>query len=428
MSRHAGDDKHAGRRAISARWLRGGLAMAADTFAGTVDIVHGMHRAVGKTTAPINPFAEPGQFTRDFVYDRVRDIGALSFLGARQAAVLAETWLHSDPDDLPERVSLGLRGALNGAFGDYLERADNPLALSMCLADDNGRELPLSAAALAAALPAATGRVLLLIHGLGMHDQQWRKAGQPDFGDRLAAEHGYTVLRLRYNSGRHISDNGQALVGLLSELLDNYPVEIERLTIIGHSMGGLVARSACYYAARDNRAWLSRLADLVCLGTPHLGAPLERLGHWFNQGLTRVPHTQPLSAIGDIRSAGVQDLRHGHVLESDWRDIGTEADGTQPSPRAVPGPGHVGHLLVAATLGRNADDPRGRWFGDMLVPVDSATGQSPQPDRRFAARDQTGRVFYGMSHLALMHHEDVYDAIGQWLAPRLADSTLPTWG
>lgn len=421
MSHDNGDDKPAERRATSALWLRGGLAMAADTFKGTVNLVHGMHRAVGKTTAPINPFAGPGQFTRDFVYDRVRDIGALSFLGARQAAALGEALLHStDPDGFPEHLSLGLRSALNGAFGDYLERSDNVLALSMCLADDEGHQLPVTAASLAAALPDASGRVVLLIHGLGMNDQHWRPPGRPDFGARLADDHGYTALRLRYNSGRHISDNGQALARLLAELVANYPVEIDRLTIIGHSMGGLVARSACYYAAQAGQPWLARLADLVCLGTPHLGAPLERLGHWFNEGLTRVPHTQPLSAIGDIRSAGVKDLRYGYVLESDWRNAASESD-AEP-PRAVPAPDHVGHLLIAATLGRDARDLRGRWFGDMLVPVDSAGGQSPQPERRFIARDQAGRVFFGMSHLALLQHDDVYAAISQWLAPRLARS------
>jgi len=417
MSADQGESRRRERLATSALWLRGGLAMAADTFSGTVNLVHGVHRAIGQTTAPINPVALPGRITRDFVYGCVRQIGALSFVGVRQAAAFGEAWLPARTQDIPERLSLGLRSALNGAFGDYLEQSRNELALAMCLIDDDGYEVPLEPDALASALPEATGRVVLLIHGLGMNDQQWRQAGRADFGDRLSASYGYTALRVRYNSGRHISDNGQSLDNLLGRLFESYPVPIERLTIIGHSMGGLVARSACYYAQQNNQEWLSRLGDLVCLGSPHLGAPLERLGNWFNTSLTRMSYTQPLSAIGDIRSAGVKDLRYGYVLEADWRkDEG--ADEHTPS-RPVPAPDHVGHFLVAATLGHSADDPRGQIFGDMLVPVESAIGHSPTPSRRLAARDQTGRVFYNMSHFALIHSHDVYQAIVEWLVPRL---------
>lgn len=417
MSQRSSQNIRNERIATSALWLRGGLAMASDAFSGTVHLVHEVHRAIGNTTAPVNPVALPGRLTRDFVYGSVRQIGALSFLGARQAAAFSETWVPARRRDIPERLSLGLRSALNGALGDYLERSHNELALTMCLVDDDGREVPLEPRAMAEALPQATGRIVLLVHGLGMNDQQWRQAGRADFGDRLAADHDYTALRLRYNSGRHISDNGQALDSLLSQLVEHYPVAIERLTLIGHSMGGLVARSACYYGQQNAQTWLGYLGDLVCLGSPHLGAPLERLGNWFNQGLTRVPYTRPLSAVVDVRSAGVKDLRYGYLLEADWRK---DADSDEHTPSsAVPGPDHVGHFLVAATLGHNEDDPRGRWFGDLLVPVESAVGHSRQPSRRFVARDQAGRVFYNMSHFALIYHADVYAAVLEWLTPRL---------
>lgn len=417
MSRNSHASKRNERVATTALWVRGGVAMAADVFSGTVNMVQGIHRSIDDTTTPLNPVATPIRLTRDLVYGCVRQVGAVSFMGAKQAAAFSETWVPARTRDIPERISLGLRSALNGALGDYLERSNNELALSMCLVDDDGRDLPMTAAAMAKALPEATGRLVVLVHGLGMNDQQWRQGGRADFGDRLSADYGYTALRLRYNSGRHISDNGQSLDAVLSDLVEMYPVPIERLTIIGHSMGGLVARSACYYAQQNSQPWLDHLGDLVCLGSPHLGAPLERLGNWFNQSLTRVPYTRPLSAIGDIRSAGVKDLRYGYLLEADWRK---DEDSLVHTPsRSVPGPDHVGHFLVAATLGRNEDDPRGRWLGDLLVPVESAVGHSRRPSRRFSARDQAGRVFYNMSHFALMYHGDVYAAIAEWLEPRL---------
>lgn len=399
-------------------WLRGGVAIAADVFAGTVNIVNGMHRAIGKTTNRLNPSPLSATALSDFVYDRVRDIGQLSFLGARELADLSGTLLPARAADIPERVSLGLRSALNGAFGDYLEASGNELALSMELVDDTGRALAVTPEGLAGALHEPSPRVVLLVHGLGMNDQQWRQGGRADFGERIAAEFGYTALRLRYNSGRHISENGRELADLLECLVAAYPVTIERLTIIGHSMGGLVARSAGHHAESAGHRWVDRLADLVCLGSPHLGAPLERLGNHVTTSLKRIPHTEPLAVLGNIRSAGVKDLRFGYLRDEDWQKDGADARDHTP-PRALVGLDHVDHFLVAATLGQREGAPLGRWLGDLVVPVESAVGLARSPSRRLAARDQDGRVFYGMTHFALIHHDDVYAAIADWLGSRL---------
>ena len=78
-------------------------------------------------------------------------------------------------------------------------------------------------------------------------------------------------------------------------------------------MGGLVARSASHQAAAG-AAWPRQLRDLVFLGTPHLGAPLERRGRGVDL-LSAPPHARALALLGRTRSAGITDLRHGALLD-----------------------------------------------------------------------------------------------------------------
>ncbi len=403
-------------------WLRGASALGKDVFTGSVNIVHGIQQAVTATVARFNPGAYAIGRYNDFIYARVKDVGSLGFFAISQGVGLAEALRPGRAAHIPQRTALGLRSALNGAFGDYLEGADNDLAVPMSLVDGDGHRLSITHSGLSVTLAEAQPRLVVFLHGLGLNDQQWQRRGGPDFGQRMEAELGYTALRLRYNSGRHISHNGRDFAGLLQDLFDAYPVPIERLTIIGHSMGGLVARSACHYAGQAGHSWVDALDDLVCLGAPHLGAPLARLGNWVTRNLTLTPYTEPLSTLGRIRSAGVKDLRYGYLLDDDWQQAGPDDTVYTPS-RALPMLDHVGYFLVAATLGRSHDDPLGRWLGDLLVPVQSAVGHSPVPSRRLPTHDQDGRVFYGMSHFALMYHDDVYAAIRDWLAPRLAQQT-----
>ena len=72
-------------------------------------------------------------------------------------------------------------------------------------------------------------------------------------------------LYLRYNTGRHVSENGRDWRTLLDAARARWPVEVHEIALIGHSMGGLVARSACHYAVerlrgREGRATCSRSA------------------------------------------------------------------------------------------------------------------------------------------------------------------------
>ncbi len=240
-----------------------------------------------------------------------------------------------------------LVAALNGVVGDHLERTGNPLAIRMQLLRRDDRFD-------AAQLPSPGSDVLLLIHGLCMNDRQWTRAGH-DHGQALAQALGFTPVYARYNSGLHISTNGRELALQLEQLLQDWPVPVQTLTIIGHSMGGLVARSAVHQATQAGMAWPRQLRRLVFLGTPHHGAPLERGGNWLHRGLGLSSYAAPLTRLSGLRSAGITDLRHGNLLDEDWADSRFAQRDTRA---ALPLPAGVACYAVAGTLGPSPDGRR----------------------------------------------------------------------
>ena len=222
-----------------------------------------------------------------------------------------------------------------------------------------------------------------------------------DHGAVLARDLGYTPLYLHYNSGLHTSTNGRALSGLLEALLEQWPHRVEELVIIAHSMGGLVARSACHYAAAAGHDWLRRLRKLAFLGTPHHGAPLERGGNWVDVILGAAPYAAPFARLGKIRSAGITDLRYGNVLDEHWkgRDRFARARDTRQS---VPLPDGVQSYAMAATTGKKPGDIRDRLLGDGLVPVSSALGLHEDPHRSLRFPKSRQWIGYGMNHMDLL--------------------------
>lgn len=393
--------------------LQASVELAGDAFNGLVHTVEGVHQSIVSGIATVLPPARGVGWVSSFIYARVRDVGWLGFASASQAAGLAEALRPGAARDVPQRTRMGLQAALNGAFGDHLETRGNGLGFNMGLCV-NGKPIALTAHSLKKHLRKPQPNLVIMLHGLCLNDMQWRHAGTPDFGDRLEADLGYSSLRLRYNSGRHISANGREFAQLMQTLVSVYPVKIKRLTLVGHSMGGLVARSACFYAEQGGQDWVKHLSDIVCLGSPHLGAPLERLGQWVTHSLTATPLTAPLSGLGKIRSAGIKDLRYCYLRDQDWNGQDLDAPGLcRPEP--LPPVKHVRYYNIAATLGKAANDPLDRWLGDWLVPVKSATS-TVHRSRNMPGCNQDGRVFFGMNHFALMHHPDVYAAIYAWLA------------
>jgi pimeloyl-ACP methyl ester carboxylesterase len=275
------------------------------------------------------------------------------------------------------------------------------------------------------AMPEATGKVLLLIHGLCMNDLQWQASAtddgkpQSDHAAALASELGYTPVYLRYNTGLHTSQSGHELASMLEQLMARWPVPVQELTVLGHSMGGLVIRSALYYAGLDALRWPRQVKNIVFLGTPHHGAPLERAGNWVDVVLASTPYSAPLAKLGQLRSAGITDLRYGFVLDRDWQGhnrFHRKSDDRQPLPL----PAGVACYFVAATTAARRGTLADRLIGDGLVPLHSALGQHDEPQRNLVFAKTSQWISYRTSHMGLLSSPEVTQKIVQWLTPASA--------
>jgi pimeloyl-ACP methyl ester carboxylesterase len=392
-------------------FLRGTTQLAGEGFLGALDVVEGMHQAVLDPFARLLPFGSLITRTTDFVYARIRDVGqvastaAIGSLGLYERYVLPRNAEEASPETPSAWIS-----ALNGAVGDHLEATRNPLALRLEFCR-GGHALALDPATLRRELPCTGGTLYVLVHGLGMNDIQWQDEDGIDFGQRLEQELGGSAVRLRYNSGLRISANGREFARQLQQLVDAHPHGIERIVLVGHSMGGLVCRSACSHAVRTGQTWRTQLSDVVCLGSPHLGAPLERIGDRLSAALESLSYTRALALLTERRSAGVKDLRHGWCSDRD-RPRNRQSESPEPLPD-LPG---VRWHLAAATLAGSSDGTRARWIGDGLVPVPSALAQHADPSRSLPIPAGQRHVFRGLGHMDLLNHPKVYAQLKDWLS------------
>jgi hypothetical protein len=389
--------------------LLGVTRLAADGTAALAALVEHAHRDIrhGPTAVAAPMGGVPG-----LVYRAVR--GTADLVGRGLAAASRDARgaapLHA-PDGVAAARRDALLAALNGVAGDHLAATGNPLAISMRLLV-GGRD------AGEAPLP-ANGRLLVLVHGLCLGPRQWRRRGH-DHGEALARDLGVAAVYLEYNTGLHVSTNGRAFADALEALLGRWPVPVEELTVVAHSMGGLVTRSACHAAAARGHRWPGALRRVVCLGTPHHGAPLERGGHRASTCLDALPYAAAYARMGRVRSAGITDLRHGNVLDADWAGADRFAPaGDRRTPAPLPA-GVEWHAFAAEVGGHGG--VLGAAVGDGLVPVASALGDHPDPafdlglpaDRRWLGR--------GMHHLELLDRPEVYAELRRRLARRPASS------
>jgi len=388
---------------------RGVSRLAFDAGVALTELVESMHHNISRAPGVLGrPQVGPTTGLTGLIYRGVKS--AMRLAGRGVDAVLAQLGpVLGDAAPSPSRDAL--LSALNGVVGDHLVATDNPLAIPMRLRVD-GEPLQLNRRTLAAAISRPSGRVAILVHGLCLNDRHWNRKGH-DHGAALARDLGYTPLYLHYNSGLHISTNGRALAEMLENLVKQWPVPIEEITIIAHSMGGLVARSACYYGTQATQAWRPRLRNLVFLGTPHHGTPLERGGHWLDFLIGKSPYTAPLTGIGRIRSAGITDLRYGNIVDEDWQGR-SKFDHAGDTRQVMPLPPGVRCHAIAGTAG-----PRGGGaiIGDGLVPVDSALGQHKEPGRDLSLPKSRRWIARSVNHLELLNRREVYEQIRKWLAP-----------
>jgi pimeloyl-ACP methyl ester carboxylesterase len=315
------------------------------------------------------------------VYGGIR----FGFGGARRLAALGGRFAPRDP---PPDAWLDVQSALNGVFG-HLYEPEGGFALPMSLhpTPDTRR----------------AERLLVFLHGLCMNERCWERPAHARFVAWARERAGFGVAYLRYNTGLRISRNG----GLLADLLEQQ-APARQIVLVGHSMGGLVALSALHQAQERGLAWPRRVARVACLGSPHEGASLERIGNHANRLLSVSAWSRPFMRLGNLRSDGIRDLRFGHLLEADWR--GRPADHSRPAPSAVRLAAHVDHLLVAAARSaRGEADPLGDW----LVPVPSALARNLHPAA--AARRA---LIPGLGHMGLLGDERVYRLLRAWIERR----------
>jgi pimeloyl-ACP methyl ester carboxylesterase len=317
--------------------------------------------------------------------------------------------------DSPGRFTLA---AMSGLIGDQLAGAYPALAPELRLRMHEGPLRRIPANVVRDLGPAATGRIVIFLHGLCGNDWYWQLGAERSFGTAgttfgslLRDERGWTPLYASYNTGLRISANGRQLAALLEELVAGWPVEVERIALIGHSMGGLVGRSAAHHGAEAGHEWTRRLRDIVGLGTPHLGAPLERLANWGSHWLGRLPETRPFATFLNRRSAGIKDLRYGAVIDDDWAGFDPDellCDRCTPAP---PLPA-VAYYAVAATLTRSPDGPF-PVVGDLLVEYPSATGTGPI--RRIPFEPERTMHVGRRHHFNLLNDPLVYTQLRTWL-------------
>lgn len=399
-----------GERRARADHLRGLGRLGVEGTLGLTDLVEALHFTIQARPCPLG--RPPSGRTRGvtgFVYRCVRGTARLVGKGL-DAALAALAPLLGDAPSSRRRDRLV--AVLNGVLGDRLAAGGSPLSLPMSVRR-HGRPLVLEAGPLAAAVPGASGRVVLLVHGLCMDDAGWSRDGH-DHGAALERDLHRTVLALSYNSGRHVSVNGRELDALLEALLSSWPVPVADLSIVAHSMGGLVTRSAVDAASRSGHAWVRHLGKVVFLGTPHHGAPLERLGNLVHHALGVSPYTLPFARLGLLRSAGITDLRHGNLLDEDWAELDRFArhgDRRRPPPLAE----GIAWYTVAATRTRTGGSPGARLAGDGLVPVASALGRHRDPEKALRFPPERTWIAAGTGHFDLLSRPEVYERLRDWL-------------
>lgn len=396
--------------------------LAADGLGGATTRAQELHRAIagrvfGRLGAAAGPIRVLHDTISDAVYTGVRTGGGA---GTRLTGLAVAATRPDDAPPLADHPRAGLAvGALNGILGDRLHERENPLALPMSVRS-GGRDVPLTPESLNVTFPDAGPCVVVLLHGLCETDTSWALGTkQPDgapplptYAERLEDDLGLTPVVLRYNTGRRISENGVLLDDLLDDLVSRWPTEVKELVLLGHSMGGLVIRSAAHRAHGSGREWRNKLTRVVMLGTPHLGAPLEQTVNQATRLMRRVPEALPVAQVLDVRSVGIRDLRFGAITDSDWD--GHEPDHFEDPCGDVPLLEGVRHCTVYATLASRHDGLAGRLLGDLLVYHSSATGAGRTRKIAFTAED----TFHlgGLSHFALLNHPRVYAQVRDWLA------------
>lgn len=377
--------------------LREAVRLAVEATLGVTNTVQQMHHAIGGGPAILGKPLE----------GIVKLISAPAYAGVKLVTHLVGAGLDVVLAQLAPVLGEGggqeqdaVVAALNGVVGDVLAERNSTLAIATEIRRE-GKTVP--------PLPErVSGRVLVLVHGSSASDLGWSRKGH-HHGEALEKELGFTWVALRYNSGKHVSTNGHEFADALQKLIDAWPVPVTELVIVAHSMGGLVTRAACLSAEARSLSWRTKLKSFVTLGTPHQGAPMERMGNLVNTLLGISRYSAPLEQLAHLRSAGVTDLRFGLTKDEEWKGVDRFANESDPRTH-IELPANVSCFAIAATTSKELTQSA---VGDGLVPIDSALGKHAKPELTLAFSDR--HVFTGLSHLDLLNDAGVYAQLRTWL-------------
>lgn len=369
--------------------IRGIAHLATQATKGVTQIVEEVHQSVWSTMGfPAGHSAGKTRGITGLVYRTINGTTELAGQSTDKLLTGLQTLFDSDNEaeaESPRREAY--MSALNGVIGDRLVEGNSPFSIPMTL-----RQQPTT--------QRSSNKVLLLIHGLCMSDLQ-SHARRNDYaaepGEALASALGYIPVYLRYNSGLPIAQNGRELSKQMEQLVAAWPGEIEDLAVVAHSMGGLLIRSALHHAEQDDLLWPRQLSSVVFLGTPHQGAPLEKVGSWLDTALDTLPYTKPFTSLTRARSAGITDLRYGNPH--------------------TPLPVSVNCYTIAATLAGKRSALADHLVGDGMVPLRSALGLHKDEQRSLAFAKSSQQIMYNMNHMELLNSPQVNRQIEQWLAP-----------
>jgi pimeloyl-ACP methyl ester carboxylesterase len=398
--------------------------LAGDWAAGATKQIHEFHTGVARRVwRQVGPAALPVRLAHDRIakaaYGAAGNLTRTIVRAGAHAAGAAQS--PEAPSIERSPAGRAVISALNGAFGDTLARRRNALALDMTVRR-HGRDVELTRAALKSAFPNAKPKLAIFVHGLCETDEAWngfparRAPRDVPYGPRMEVELGYTPIYLRYNTGRHISENGRDLAQLLGDLVKAWPTDVHQIVLIGHSMGALVARSACHYGAGS--ACVAKVHHVFTLGAPHRGAPLEQAANAASAALVRLPETRPIATALNLRSSGIKDLRYGYLVDECWMDQDCDAY-LRDTSREIPFLATARHYFICATLTREASAPAGRIIGDLLVLRPSAWAQESRTKRlRFPVEH-----YYHLgsaNHFDLLNHPAIFHQIRRCLASQRA--------
>ena len=376
-------------------YLKGLTKLVIQATKGTTDLVETMHSTIERGHLPLGESrATTTSGITGLVYKSIR--GGAQLVGTSLDYAMQTVIPLLNDELVPSRNKDIFLSIINGVYGDQLLLTENELALGMRFFYQNQA----IDSQLCSNLKSPSTKIMLFIHGLCMSHHCWGSDNK-NLSSTMAETLGFTPIYLNYNTGLCIADNGQELSIQLEKIVDSWPVSVSHITLVGHSMGGLVARSTRYYGEKNNCHWINLNKTMASIGTPHVGAPLEKVAYQLEKLMQLSPYAIPFIRLTKIRSQGIENLRHGEITATD--------------NKFVPLPINVDYFALAATLNKQEKFTAEKILGDGLVTPNSAFGQGQDSARTLLIPTENKWLTYELGHNEMLTDEGVYQQLEKWL-------------